>query len=142
MFFGNEGASTAVQSRISGARVGIITPSTVRENNVTHTNLRVRLENPDLKREAELDIQIQLPENAFLTGHWLVIGDSEQSGQITTRNAAIGTYNRNTEQRRDPSLIWYEGRNRLRWRLFPVPAGGSREVRLQISHAGNADLIV
>ena len=76
VFFGNEGASTAVQSRISGARVGTITPSTVQDNNVTHTNLRVRLENPDLRREVELDIQIQLPENAFLTGQWLVIGES------------------------------------------------------------------
>ncbi|HNE18259.1 MAG TPA: MSEP-CTERM sorting domain-containing protein [Turneriella sp.] len=140
IFLGEENAETSASNTLPEGRVGAVTLSARQDGNVTYTDLRIQLENPDARREAELDVRVALPDNAFLAGHWLVIGQVEQPAQITSRSAAIWTYNRITEQRRDPSLIWYESKNRLRWRLFPIPANGRREARLQIAHLGQADL--
>lgn len=83
---------------------------------------------------AEFSALLKLPENTYVTGHWLTIDGVEVPAQITTKSAAIWVYDRVTETRRDPSLIYYEGKNRLRWKIFPVSGKGTRSARLRIAH--------
>ncbi len=124
-------AATAVLDKIEtqSGRKGILTSST----------LRVRFSNTG-NTASEFSGQITLPDGVFVTGHWLTIGGIEVPAQITTKNTAIWVYDRITERQRDPSLIYFEGPNTLRWRVFPVPAKGFREARLELSHAYDAQL--
>lgn len=142
VFFGEKRQSGRAANRTPSARIRTIRAATSYDGERSKTELRIRIENADPQRAAELDLKLHLPEYAFLTGHWLVIDGVEQPAQITTRSAAVWTYNRITEQQRDPSLIWFEAKNRLRWKLFPVPAKGYREARLQISHYGAGELVL
>lgn len=106
---------------------------------MTASMLRVRFDNSG-NMPSEFSGQITLPDGVFVTGHWLTIDGIEVPAQITTKNTAIWVYDRITERQRDPSLIYYEAPNTLRWRVFPVPAHGFREARLELSHAYAAKL--
>lgn len=116
-----------------------IAVSTSDEKDASHSTLRIRVKNTQ-RADAEFYGQIELPDNAFISGHWLTIDGVEVPAQITTRSTAIWIYNRIVEARRDPSLIYYEGKNHLAWKIFPVPAGGFRQARLKISHVGDVEM--
>lgn len=111
------------------------------QGKLTATTLRVRFSN-DTSNAAEFSGKIELPDGVFVTGHWLTIDGVEIPAQITTKNTAIWVYDRITERQRDPSLIYYEAPNTLRWRVFPVPGHGFREARLELSHAWDAEIHV
>jgi hypothetical protein len=119
--------------------LGEVAISTKTDGQLTQSTLRVVIENKG-NRESEFSQRIDLPAGAFLSGHWLTIDGVEVPAQITNKNTAIWVFNRVVEARRDPSLIYYEGRDALRWRVFPVPAAGTRQARLQISHAHDTDM--
>lgn len=122
------------QSLLPPARLENIRISSKEEGGLTQSTLRVMISNDSNRTDAEFTAGIELGNGSFITGHWLTIDGVEVPAQITNRNTAIWVYNRVTEMRRDPSLIYYEGRDRLRWRVFPVPPAGRREARLVITH--------
>lgn len=138
----SETTQNARRSPFAPARIEITGESSHPSSDFTATELKLRIRNDDTKREAELDTLLSLPEGAYLTGHWLTIDGQEVEAQITTKSSALWTYNRVTEQRRDPSLIWYAADNLLRWKVYPVPAAGYREARIRLTHffGGNMKL--
>lgn len=139
LVFGGINEFTTVARPVqSTASLDEIAVSTIDEENST---LRIRVKNTQ-RLDAEFYGQIELPDNAFIAGHWLTIDGVEVPAQITTRSTAIWVYNRIVEARRDPSLIYYEGKNLLAWKIFPVPGNGFREARLKISHVGDVEMKV
>lgn len=131
-----QGTRIAATSQIDN-----VTTQSQAKGNLTASALRVRFKNTG-NTPAEFSGQVSLPQGVFVTGHWLTIDGVEVPAQITTKNTAIWVYDRITERQRDPSLIYYESPNTLRWRVFPVPANGIREARLELSHAYDAALQV
>ncbi len=123
-----------------GASLGDVEISAKIASKVTQSTLSVTVVNTANRGDTEFNAGIELPMGAFITGHWLTIDGVEVPAQITNRNTAIWVFNRVTEARRDPSLIYYEGKDALRWRIFPVPQGGVRQARLQITHAHDTDI--
>jgi hypothetical protein len=141
VFLGEAGPQLIM--RTSSAKVRAFLVSVAQKGTgttMTESILRIRIRNEDISRAAEFDTNIYLPDNAFVTQHWLTIDGVEVPAQITTRSLALWVYNRVTERMRDPSLIYYDAANQLRWKIFPVPAAGYREARLHVTHAGNATL--
>jgi Vault protein inter-alpha-trypsin domain len=124
----------------SAATLGDVQISEKIAGKLTESTLNVSVTNTGSRGDAEFNATIDLPMGAFVTGHWLTIDGAEVPAQITNRNTAIWVFNRVTEARRDPSLIYYEGKDVLRWRIFPVPQGGSRKARLQITHAHDTEI--
>ncbi len=120
------------------ARVSSVVVASKPVGSLTESTLRVRITNDRARRAVALDTEIALPDQAFLTQHWLTIDGIEVPAQITTRSTAMWVYNRVTERLQDPSLIYFERANLLRWKVFPVPAAGFRLTRLHIRHAGDA----
>ncbi|AFM11429.1 MSEP-CTERM sorting domain-containing protein [Turneriella parva] len=133
-------ATAQPPASVTRVRVADVTVQKNDKGMMAETVLRIRIKNEDLSRNAELDTYINLPDNVFLSQHWLTIDGVEVPAQITTRSLALWVYNRVTERMRDPSLIYYEKANLLRWKVFPVPAAGFRDVRLHFTHAGDATL--
>ncbi|MFO1470240.1 MAG: MSEP-CTERM sorting domain-containing protein [Turneriella sp.] len=123
------------------AQLDDITAQSHPKGDLTTSTVRVRFKNPG-NAPAEFSGQVSLPQGVFVTGHWLMIDGVEVPAQITTKNTAIWVYDRITERQRDPSLIYYESPNTLRWRVFPVPPNGIREARLELTHAYAAALQV
>lgn len=121
------------------AQIDSVTTQSQAKGNLTTSTLRVRFKNPG-NAPAEFSGQVSLPQGVFATGHWLTIDGVEVPAQITTKNTAIWVYDRITERQRDPSLIYYESPDTLRWRVFPVPANGIREARLELAHAYDATI--
>ncbi len=143
VFLGEQRQATATPpASLSRVRVGNIVTTRSENVEVAESVLRIRVNNEDISRNGELDTYIRLPDNVFLTQHWLTIDGVEVPAQITTRSLALWVYNRVTERMRDPSLIYYERANYLRWKIFPVPASGYREARLHFTHAGDATVII
>lgn len=140
VFSGQAAVAVQPRARIPATAVlgEIKTQSEVRRG-LTASTLRMRFDNSG-NVPSEFSGQIALPDGVFVTGHWLTIDGVEVPAQITTKNTAIWVYDRITERQRDPSLIYYEAPNTLRWRVFPVPAHGFRETRLELSHAYDAKL--
>lgn len=122
------------QSLLPQAHLENIRISAKEEGGLTQSTLRITIGNDYRHTDAEFIAGIELANGSFITGHWLTIDGVEVPAQITNRNTAIWVYNRVTEMRRDPSLIYYEARDRLRWHVYPVPPAGQREARLVITH--------
>lgn len=122
------------------AELGNVNVTQKSDGKMTESTLVVTVVNPRANRDLEFNESLMLPSGAFLSDHWLTIDGVEVPAQITNRNTAIWVFNRVTEARRDPSLIYYEGLNTLRWRIFPVPAQGFRKARLVIRHAHDIEI--
>lgn len=124
------------------ARVSAVAVESKPAGAFTESTLRIRIVNNSGSQAVSLDTNISLPDHAFLTQHWLTIESVEVPAQITARSTALWVYNRVTERLQDPSLIYYERANQLRWKVFPVPAAGFRLARLHFKHAGDAELMI
>lgn len=138
--FGGGALAEPVRPLGATAELGNVAVAQKDDGTVTESTLIVTVVNPKTGRDLEFNETITLPPGAFLTDHWLTIDGVEMPAQITNRNTAIWVFNRVTEARRDPSLIYYEGLNTLRWRIFPVPAQGFRKARLVIKHAHDIEI--
>ena len=140
VFAAKPAAAARAPARIAAtALIENIETQSQTKDSLTVSTLRVRFKNPG-KTPSEFSGQLSLPHGVFVTGHWLTIDGVEVPAQITTKNTAIWVYDRITERQRDPSLIYYESPGTLRWRVFPVPADGIREARLELTHAYAAKL--
>ncbi|MCP4471234.1 MAG: MSEP-CTERM sorting domain-containing protein [Gammaproteobacteria bacterium] len=73
---------------------------------------------------------LALPEGVFVTGLRLKIGDEWVSGRIFDRKTAQWVFQKITEVRRDPALLYYKTSGLAELRLYPFPASGLREVEL------------
>lgn len=140
MFGGFNDYATTFVSNQPRATLADVAVSKKAAGGLTQSTLRITVSNSESARDAEFNERIELPPGAFVTAHWLTIEGVEVPAQITNKNTAIWVYNRVTEARRDPSLIYYEGANSLRWRIFPVPVRGIRQARIVITHAYDTTL--
>lgn len=71
---------------------------------------------------------MKLPEGVFVSGLSLEINGKLERGSIAERKSALWIYEKITEAKRDPSLIYYTGANDLRFFVFPVDKKGRRVV--------------
>jgi len=74
-----------------------------------------------------------IPEQAAITEFNMVVDGQTVEGRIMPSQEARAIYEDIVRQQRDPALLEYVGRDLFQARIFPIPAGGSREIQLSYS---------
>ncbi|MEI2691877.1 MAG: VIT domain-containing protein [Anaerolineae bacterium] len=74
-----------------------------------------------------------IPEQAAITEFNMVVDGQTVEGRIMPSQEARAIYEDIVRQQRDPALLEYAGRDLFQARIFPIPAGGSRQIQLSYS---------
>lgn len=80
----------------------------------------------------EIQHYFTLPENALIIDSWLWVEDQIMKAQILERNTAFNIYEGIVNRRRDPSILYKNGPRQYEFRIFPIPYGKTRKVKLSI----------
>lgn len=78
--------------------------------------------------------KIRIPEGVHVTGMTLKINDEVVPGRIFERKSAFWIYQKITEAKRDPSLMYYSSSHELTLRVFPVTMAEPREVTVDLAY--------
>jgi len=81
----------------------------------------------------EVEYLFPVPEGAVIEGFSLVVGGREMEGRLLPKERAMAIYERIVRSKRDPGLLTYAGRGLVKTSVFPIPAGGKREVVVRYS---------
>ena len=89
----------------------------------------MQIHNPN-PRDISVDVSIELPDGATVCGYALEVGDMMVDGVVVPKEEARVVFE--TERRRgaDPGLAEAVRGNAYKTRIYPVPAKGTRKVRL------------
>jgi len=81
----------------------------------------------------EVTYLFPVPEGAVIDGFSLIVDGKEMVGQLLPADQATRIYEEIVRSKKDPALLTYAGRGLVRTSVFPIPAGGSREVVVRYS---------
>lgn len=97
---------------------------------VAETTTTMTFRNP-LPRVMEGDLYFPLPEGATISGYALDIGGVMVDGVAVEKHEARRVFEQVVRQGIDPGLVQWTAGNNFQTRVFPIPANGSRTVRVQ-----------
>ncbi len=97
--------------------------------NVAETRLTATFRN-DGADVLEGDFAFDMPAGSVITGYALDVGPDMIDGVLAGRDRAREAYQRRVVQRVDPGLAEVSYADRFSTRIFPIPARGSRTIRL------------
>ena len=83
--------------------------------------------------ECEGTYVFPLPEGAAVSEFVMWVDGVPVEGEILEAEEARQIYEDIVRRRRDPALLEYVGRNAVQARIFPIPPGGSRKIKLEYS---------
>jgi hypothetical protein len=85
----------------------------------------------DQPRVLEGDLEFPLPEGAALSGYGLNVGGTLVDGVPVEKQAARIAFEKEVRKGVDPGLDEQTGGNQFRTRVYPIPAGGTRTVKIE-----------
>jgi Ca-activated chloride channel family protein len=97
---------------------------------LAETTTTLTFHNPH-DRALEGDLTFPLPDGAALSGFALDVGGQMVDGVIVEKAAARIAFERETRKGVDPGLVESVQGNNFRTRVWPIPARGTRAVRVQ-----------
>jgi Ca-activated chloride channel family protein len=80
-----------------------------------------------------------LPEEATISDFAMFVDGERLSGEMLDKDEARRIYESIVNQRRDPALLEYIGRNAFRASVYPIPAHGEKRIQLAYSQVLPAD---
>jgi Ca-activated chloride channel family protein len=80
-----------------------------------------------------------LPEEATISDFAMFVDGERLSGEMLDKDEARRIYESIVNQRRDPALLEYIGRNAFRARVYPIAAHGEKRIQLAYSQILPAD---
>ena len=104
------------------------------------TELHMVFENPE-DRVVEGRFEITLPPGAAISRFAMKIEERWMEGEVVEKQKARRAYEDFLHRRQDPALLEKDAGNQFRARVFPIPAGGEKELILSYSQEldGSAD---
>lgn len=84
-------------------------------------------------RPAEGTYLFPLPKGAGVESFQMYVDGQAFSGEVLDAGKARGIYESIVRQNRDPALLQYLGQGLLQARIFPVPPGAERRIRIEYS---------
>lgn len=78
----------------------------------------------------EVVMDFELPEGAFITDSWLWVGNQIVKADLMDRGRATMIYEGIVKRRQDPSLLVKNSSTQYQIRVFPLPPGQSRKVKI------------
>ena len=97
------------------------------EDPLAFTELHLTFHNPE-QRVREGRFRITLPAGATVSRFAMRIGDGWQEGEVVEQHAARVAYEDFLHHRQDPALLEAEAGNEFSARVFPIPAGATKEI--------------
>jgi tetratricopeptide (TPR) repeat protein len=97
---------------------------------VAETTTTMTFANPSA-RVMEGDLYFPLPEGATISGYALDIGGTMVDGVAVEKHEARQVFEQVVRQGIDPGLVEWTAGNNFQTRVFPIPAHGSRTIRVQ-----------
>ncbi len=116
----------------SGLELVSLTANAVVEDPLAFTELRLVFRNPE-SRVREGRFRITLPAGATISRFAMRIGDRWQEGEVVEQQAARVAYEDFLHRRQDPALLEAEAGNEFSARVFPIPAGATKELIVSYS---------
>jgi tetratricopeptide (TPR) repeat protein len=102
------------------------------EDPLAFTELHLVFRNPE-PRVREGRFRITLPEGATVSRFAMLIGNVWQEGEVVELQAARRAYEDFLHRRQDPALLETEAGNEFSARVFPIPAGATKELIISYS---------
>ncbi|MDO4549980.1 MAG: VIT domain-containing protein [Planctomycetia bacterium] len=83
------------------------------------------------ERDLAGNLYFPLPEGVTVDGYALDVDGEMIDGVAVTKERARVTYEKVVRQKIDPGLVEWSGGNSFKTRVFPLPAGGTRTIRVK-----------
>ncbi len=105
---------------------------------ITHVLYTIRNNHDE---DVEAKIEIPLPEDALVIGYALNIGDVMIPGVAVPKEKARQTFEEIEDQEIDPGIAEIKRGNTFSTEIYPVPAKGTRKIRVSYSHSLDQNII-
>lgn len=116
----------------TGLRLLSVEADAIVSDPLAFTELKLTFENPEA-RVREGRFEITLPDGAAISRFAMKIDGQWQEGEILEKQHARRIYEDFLHQRQDPALLEKDAGNQFRARVFPIPAGGVKELIISYS---------
>jgi tetratricopeptide (TPR) repeat protein len=116
----------------AGLELVSLSANAVIEDPLAFTELHLVFRNPE-PRVREGRFRITLPEGATVSRFAMLIGSTWQEGEVVELQAARRAYEDFLHRRQDPALLETEAGNEFSARVFPIPAGATKELVISYS---------
>ena len=103
------------------------------------TTVRLTMENLSQNTHSLFVEKLDIPEGVFISGLRLKIDGKWESGKIFDRKTALWVFQKITEVRRDPALLFYNSLKQAELRVYPFPKKGTREVEIDFQFHPSID---
>src|SRR5262249_41760235 len=111
----------------TGLRLASMQANAVVDGPLAFTELHLTFENP-IERMLEGTFRIRLPQNASLGRFAMKINGAWQEGEVVELEAARRAYEDFLHRKQDPALMEKSAGNEFSARVFPIPAGGTKDI--------------
>ncbi len=111
----------------AGLELVSLTADAAIDDPLAFTELHLVFRNPE-NRVREGRFRITLPSGATVSRFAMRIGDRWQEGEVVEQQAARVAYEDFLHHRQDPALLEAEAGNEFSARVFPIPAGATKEI--------------
>lgn len=91
------------------------------------------------QRDIEGIFIFPLPEEAAVSEFSMYVGEKKIEGEILDADKARQIYEDIVRRLKDPALLEYIGRNMFRARVYPIPAGGEKRIKIAYSEMLRAE---
>ena len=98
------------------------------------------IENVSTENNQEYATSITLPDNAYVSDYYLVVGKEKKSGLLADERAATSLYESIVKKSLDPGLLKYLNGEMLELRVFPFRSKEIRQTGFEVIHTGAATL--
>ena len=140
----NKAPQDAVQAPLSltasdgtGLRLVSLEARAVVSGPLAFTELHLTFNNPE-PRVREGRFSITLPDGAAISRLAMKLPQGWQEAEVVERQAARRMYEDFLHRRQDPALMEKKAGNAFRARIFPIPAGGTKEIKVSYSQEMSA----
>ncbi|MCE1245046.1 MAG: VIT and VWA domain-containing protein [Firmicutes bacterium] len=93
----------------------------------------------EMNRDLEGEYIFPLPEGAALDSFSMDVDGRMVEGKLMDKDEARKIYEDIVRRRKDPALLEYIGRNIVKARVYPIPAKGSKKIKLKYSETLKAE---
>lgn len=91
------------------------------------------------QRDIEGIFIFPLPEEAAVSEFSMYVGEKKIEGEILDADKARQIYEDIVRRLKDPAVLEYIGRNMFRARVYPIPAGGEKRIKIAYSEMLRAE---
>jgi hypothetical protein len=118
---------TLTSSDGKGLALASLSARAVLAGPLAFTEMHLTFVNPE-PRTLEGMFAITLPQRASISRFAMRMGESWQEGEVVEKQRARASFEDFLHRKRDPALLEQAAGNQFSARVFPIPAGGTKEI--------------